>query len=78
MHNLSIHMHTPYVCNELQLLLLNYVIIYLCSAQTCPAPGHLHLVTGCSTLVLIGGLPLVQGQLQEPANVSYFIHMDHR
>lgn len=78
MHHLYSHVHTPYVCNTLPFLTLNYVIIYLCSAPTCPAPCQLHLATDCSTLVLIGGLPLVQGQLQEPANVNSFVFYPHR
>lgn len=79
MHHLSSHMQTPYVCNALPFLPSNsYVILYLCTAPTCPAPCQLRLAIGCSILVLIGGLPLVQGQLLEPANVNSFIFYPHR
>jgi len=35
-------------------------------------------VIGCSILVLTGGLPVAQGQLQEPANVNIFIFLPHK
>jgi len=35
-------------------------------------------VIGCSILVLTGGLPVAQGQLQEPANVNIYIFLPYK